>query len=226
MYKSKRNVVNPDTVVEQYGADTLRLYELFLGPLEDAKPWDTQGIEGVYRFLQKVNRHVRSSEVHSSDPDEAALRILHRCLRRVHDGLERMALNTCISAMMIGMNEIQSAGLFHRQILDPYVRMLAPFAPHLAEELWAVLGHEPSIHHAPYPNWEPIYLEQDTYLYPVQHNGKVRLQVELPAKGLPEDLVRLALAHPKVVEWLNGRIPTKTIAVPGRIINMVLPNQP
>lgn len=226
MSKSKRNVVNPDTVVEQYGADTLRLYELFLGPLEDAKPWDTQGIEGVYRFLQKVNRHVRSSEVHSSDPDEAALRILHRCLRRVHDGLERMALNTCISAMMIGMNEIQSAGLFHRQILDPYVRMLAPFAPHLAEELWAVLGHEPSIHHAPYPNWEPIYLEQDTYLYPVQHNGKVRLQVELPAKGLPEDLVRLALAHPKVVEWLNGRIPTKTIAVPGRIINMVLPNQP
>jgi leucyl-tRNA synthetase len=104
--------------------------------------------------------------------------------------------------------------------------MLAPFAPHLAEELWAVLGHEPSIHHAPYPNWEPIYLEQDTYLYPVQHNGKVRLQVELPAKGLPEDLVQLALAHPKVVEWLNGRIPTKTIAVPGRIINMVLPNQP
>jgi leucyl-tRNA synthetase len=137
-----------------------------------------------------------------------------------------MALNTCISAMMIGMNEIQSAGLFHRQILDPYVRMLAPFAPHLAEELWAVLGHEPSVHHAPYPNWESIYLEQDTYLYPVQHNGKVRLQVELPAKGLPEDLVQLALAHPKVVEWLNGRIPTKTIAVPGRIINIVLPNQP
>ncbi|NDA64761.1 MAG: hypothetical protein EBX50_22455, partial [Chitinophagia bacterium] len=136
MSKSKRNVVNPDSVVEQYGADTLRLYELFLGPLEDAKPWDTQGIEGVYRFLQKVNRHFRSLEIHTSEPDDAAQRILHRCLRRVHDGLERMALNTCVSAMMIGMNEIQSAGIFHRQILEAYVRMLAPFAPHLAEELW------------------------------------------------------------------------------------------
>ena len=224
MSKSKRNVVNPDSVVEQYGADTLRLYELFLGPLEDAKPWDTQGIEGVYRFLQKVNRHFRSLEIHTSEPDDAAQRILHRCLRRVHDGLERMALNTCVSAMMIGMNEIQSAGIFHRQILEAYVRMLAPFAPHLAEELWAVLGNEPSVHHAPYPNWNPTYLEQDTFTYPVQHNGKVRFQVELPAKGLPDDLARQALSHPKVVEWLNGRVPTKTIVVPGRIINIVLPN--
>lgn len=224
MSKSKRNVVNPDTVVEQYGADTLRLYELFLGPLEDAKPWDTQGIEGVFRFLQKINRHFRSEAVHDQPPTEADWRVLHRCLRKVHDGLDRMALNTCISAMMIGMNEIQSGGLYHRSLLETYLRMLAPFAPHLAEELWEVLGNQPSIHHAPYPGWDAAYLEQDTYLYPVQHNGKVRLQVELPSKCSAETLAQLALEHPKLVEWLDGRKPNKIIAVPGRIINLVLPN--
>jgi len=224
MSKSKRNVVNPDTVVEQYGADTLRLYELFLGPLEDAKPWDTQGIEGVYRFLQKVNRHFRSDAVHDQEPGEADWRILHRCLRKVHDGLDRMALNTCISAMMIGMNEIQSAGLHQRSLLETYLRMLAPFAPHLSEELWEVLGNPPSIHHAPYPAWDAAYLDQDTYLYPVQHNGKVRLQVELPSKCSAETLAQLALEHPKIMEWLDGRKPNKIIAVPGRILNLVLSN--
>jgi len=228
MSKSKRNVVNPDSVVAQYGADTLRMYELFLGPLEDSKPWDTQGIEGVYRYLQKVLRTYQQalSEKPSDEPDAAgaiaSMKVLHRCTRKVSEGLDRMALNTCVSAMMIGLHEIQAAKIKDPELLGIYARLLAPFAPHLAEELWEMLGQPPSIHHAPFPTWDPELLEEQTFAYPVQHNGKLRFQVELPARCSSEELCQLALAHPKIAEWLEGRRPKKVVAVPGRIINFVL----
>ena len=224
MSKSKRNVVNPDSVIDQYGADTLRLYELFLGPLEDAKPWDTQGIEGVSRFLQKAWRYYRQTPISDTPPSEAALKILHRCIKKISDGMDRMALNTCVSGLMIGLNEIQSASIQHRDILRDYALLLAPFAPHLGEELWSILGFEPSIHHAPFPVWNAQYLEEDTFAYPVQQNGKLRFQIDLPSKATSAELTQMALEHPRVIEWLAGRQATKIIAVPGRILNFVLPN--
>ncbi len=224
MSKSKRNVVNPDSVIDQYGADTLRLYELFLGPLEDAKPWDTQGIEGVSRFLQKAWRYYRQTQISDVPPNDAALKILHHCIKKISDGMERMALNTCVSGLMIGLNEIQAASLHHREILRDYALLLAPFAPHLAEELWVILGYEPSIHHASFPVWDAKYLEEDLFSYPVQQNGKLRFQIDLPSKASAEELTRLAMEHPRVMEWLASRHPSKIIAVPGRILNFVLPN--
>jgi leucyl-tRNA synthetase len=224
MSKSKRNVVNPDRVIEQYGADTLRLYELFLGPLEDAKPWDTQGIEGVSRYLHKVWRYYRQNPVSDTSPCETGLKILHHCIKKVSDGLERMALNTCVSGLMIGINEIQAASLHQRELLRDYALLLAPFAPHLAEELWAILGYEPSIHHASFPVFNTQFLAEDLFAYPVQHNGKVRFQIELPTKASAAQLTQMALENPRVIEWLAGRQPSKVIAVPGRILNFVLPS--
>lgn len=224
MSKSKRNVVNPDAVIDQYGADTLRLYELFLGPLEDAKPWDTQGIEGVSRFLQKAWRYYRQTPFCDTPPTEAALKILHRCIKKISDGMERMALNTCVSSLMIGLNEIQAASLNQREVLRDYALLLAPFAPHLAEELWAILGFEPSVHHAPFPAWNAKYLEEDLFSYPVQQNGKMRFQIGLPSKASAAELTQMALQHPRIIEWLAGRQPSKIIAVPGRILNFVLPS--
>jgi leucyl-tRNA synthetase len=224
MSKSKRNVVNPDSVIDQYGADTLRLYELFLGPLEDAKPWDTQGIEGVSRFLQKAWRYYRQTPISDTPPNEAALKILHRCIKKISDGMDRMALNTCVSGLMIGLNEIQSASIQNRDILRDYALLLAPFAPHLSEELWCILGFEPSIHHALFPVCNAQYLEEDRFAYPVQQNGKLRFQIDLPSKATSAELTQMALEHPRVIEWLAGRQPTKIIAIPGRILNFVLPN--
>jgi leucyl-tRNA synthetase len=179
MSKSKWNVVNPDDIISQYGADTLRLYELFLGPLEDSKPWDTKGIEGVYRFLQKLWRlfHENGELALSQEAaSEAELKIIHRTIKKITDDMERFSFNTCVSAFMICVNDLQALKCRKAEVLDPLVRLLAPFAPFMTESLWRALGHTTSVHAAAFPTYLANYLVDDTFDYPIQENGKMRFE--------------------------------------------------
>ncbi len=224
MSKSKRNVVNPDDIIAQYGADTLRLYEMFLGPLEDSKPWDTKGIEGVYRFLQKLWRlfHENGELVISHEAaSEAELKIIHRSIKKITDDIERFSFNTCISAFMICVNELQTLKCRKAEVLDPLVRLLAPFAPFITESLWKALGHQSSVHTATFPTYEAKYLVDDTFDYPIQENGKMRFNLTMPIKASKEELESLVLANDKVQQLQAGRSLKKIIVVPGRIVNLV-----
>ncbi len=225
MSKSKWNVVNPDDIIAQYGADTLRLYEMFLGPLEDAKPWDTHGIEGVYRFLNKFWRLFHVDDVFQLSEEEATaaeLKILHRSIRKIEDGIERFSFNTCVSAFMICVNELQTLKCRKRAVLTPLVQLLSPFAPFLGEYLWEKLGHAASVVLADFPTCDPKYLEDDTYDYPVQENGKMRFTINLPKQGDKSDLEKLAINHEKVKQLLEGKSLKKMVVVPGRIVNLVV----
>lgn len=224
MSKSKWNVVNPDDIIAQYGADTLRMYEMFLGPLEDSKPWDTKGIEGVYRFLQKFWRlfHEAGEVAISNDiPTEAELKLMHRTIKKITDDIERFSFNTSVSAFMICVNELQTLKCRKKAILEPLTRLLAPFAPHLTESCWQLLGGEGSVHLASFPTFEERYLVDDTFDYPVQENGKMRFNITLPKQGSKEDLEKLAMEDEKMKQFLATRSLKKIIVVPGRIINLV-----
>lgn len=224
MSKSKWNVVNPDDIIAQYGADTLRMYEMFLGPLEDSKPWDTKGIEGVYRFLQKFWRlfHEAGEVAISNDaPTEAELKLMHRTIKKITDYIERFSFNTSVSAFMICVNELQTLKCRKKAILEPLTRLLAPFAPHLTESCWQLLGGEGSVHLASFPTFEERYLVDDTFDYPVQENGKMRFNITLPKQGSKEDLEKLAMEDEKMKQFLATRSLKKIIVVPGRIINLV-----
>ncbi len=226
MSKSKFNVVNPDSIIAKYGADTLRLYEMFLGPLEQSKPWDTHGIEGTYRFLKKFWNlfHDRNGNFAANDgaPTPAELKVLHGTLKKVTGDIGKMSFNTAVSQFMIAVNELQSLKCDKLAILGPLTIALAPFAPHIAEELWSLMGHEESIATAPWPQWEAKYLEEDSFTYPVSINGKVRVQLALPLALGPKELEEAVLANTKVQQRLEGRIPKKVIVVPKRIVNIVL----
>jgi len=225
MSKSKRNVVNPDDIITQYGADTLRLYEMFLGPLEDAKPWDTNGIEGVYRFLNKFWRLFHTAElfdVQEAAPTIEELKVLHRSIRKIEDGIERYSFNTCVSAFMICVNELQTLKCRKRAVLEPLVSLLSPFAPFISEHLWEKLGHTNSITLADFPSCDAQYLEDDTYDYPVQENGKMRFTLTMPKQGNKEELEAMALSHEKVQALLSGKSLKKIVVVPGRIVNLVV----
>lgn len=224
MSKSKWNVVNPDDIIAQYGADTLRMYEMFLGPLEDSKPWDTKGIEGVYRFLQKFWRlfHEAGEVAISNDaPTEAELKLMHRTIKKITDDIERFSFNTSVSAFMICVNELQTLKCRKKAILEPLTRLLAPFAPHLTESCWQLLGGEGSVHLASFPTFEERYLVDDTFDYPVQENGKMRFNITLPKQGSKEELEQLAMQDEKMQQFLSTRQMKKIIVVPGRIINLV-----
>lgn len=224
MSKSKRNVVNPDDIIAQYGADTLRMYEMFLGPLEDSKPWDTKGIEGVYRFLQKFWRLFHEGgevAISNEAPTEAELKLLHRTVKKITDDIERFSFNTSVSAFMICVNELQTLKCRKEAILDPLTRLLAPFAPHLTESCWQLLGGEGSVHLASFPTYEERYLVDDTFDYPVQENGKMRFNITLPKQGSKEELEQLAMQDEKMKQFLSTRQLKKIIVVPGRIINLV-----
>ncbi|MDP2189482.1 MAG: class I tRNA ligase family protein [Sphingobacteriaceae bacterium] len=224
MSKSKWNVVNPDDIIAQYGADTLRLYEMFLGPLEDSKPWDTKGIEGVYRFLQKLWRlfHENGELALSQDAaSEAELKIIHRTIKKITDDIERFSFNTCVSAFMICVNDLQALKCRKAEVLHPLVRLLAPFAPFITESLWQALGQQGSVHTAAFPSYEAKYLVDDTFDYPIQENGKMRFNLTMPLKASKEDLEALVLAHDKVLQLQAGRVLKKIIVVPGRIVNLV-----
>ena len=224
MSKSKYNVVNPDDICEQYGADTLRLYEMFLGPLEQAKPWNTAGISGVYNFLRKLWRLYfldNGWQVTDEAPTGEMLKALHKTIKKVNEDIENFSFNTSVSQFMICVNELSSLKCHHKAILEPLAVLVAPFAPHIAEELWKRLGNAESITYAAYPIHEEKYLQEDSKEYPVSFNGKVRFKRAFPTDMPIAEIEQAILADPQTTEQLQGKAPKKIIVVPNRIINVV-----
>jgi leucyl-tRNA synthetase len=228
MSKSKFNVVNPDTIVEKYGADTLRLYEMFLGPLTDSKPWNTHGISGTFNFLRKFWRLFYQDEtgrflVTDEQPTPEELKALHKAIKKVGEDIEALSFNTSVPAFMVLANELSALKCHKRAILSEFVLILAPFAPHVAEELWAALGNEPgSVSRQPFPQFNPAYLVESSFEYPVQINGKVRVTMNFPLDTVPADIEREVLANETVQKWLEGKAPKKVVVVPKRIVNVVV----
>ena len=224
MSKSKYNVVNPDDICEQYGADTLRLYEMFLGPLEQAKPWNTAGISGVYNFLRKLWRlyfNDNGWQVTDEAPTPEMLKALHKTIKKVNEDIENFSFNTSVSQFMICVNELSTLKCHHRDVLAPLAVLVAPFAPHIAEELWKRLGNTESVTYAPYPVHEDKYLQEDSKEYPVSFNGKVRFKRAYATSMSVEEIEQAILADPQTAEQLQGNTPKKVIVVPNRIINIV-----
>jgi leucyl-tRNA synthetase len=225
MSKRHGNVVNPDDMVAKYGADTFRMYEMFLGPIEQHKPWNTNGIEGVARFLRKFWRLFYTEAgwvVEDGSPSEIELKILHKTVKKVREDIERLSMNTCVSAFMVAVNALSEAGTHKREILEPLTRLLAPFAPFVAEELWEKLGHKESVCLAAYPEYDPAYIVEDLVEYPVSFNGKRRFSVVLAADTSPDAVEKVVLSHDASVKWLEGKSPKKVIVVPGKIVNVVV----
>lgn len=228
MSKSKYNVQTPDDLVEKFGADTLRMYEMFLGPLEQSKPWDTKGINGVSNFLRKLWRLFRFDEngvaqLSEGQADKEALKALHKTIQKVGDDLNRFSFNTGVSNFMICVNELTELQCNNRAILSDLVILLSPYAPHLAEELWLKLGNQAgTISQAAFPSFNPEYLVSDAFSYPISFNGKVRFNVEFPLAMSAKEIEELVLAHESTAKWLEGKAPKKVIVVPGRIVNMVI----
>jgi leucyl-tRNA synthetase len=225
MSKSMFNVVNPDDIVENYGADTLRLYEMFLGPLEQSKPWDTNGIDGVHRFLKRLwGLFFKGDDVNVSDAEPTAeeYKTLHKTIKKVTSDIENFSFNTAISAFMICVNELNSAKCNKRAILEPLVVLLAPFAPHVAEELYHVLGNETTVCDAAFPKHDEKYLAENTVKYPISFNGKVRFTLELAADLTPKQVEEIALANEQTAKYLDGKAIKKVIVVPKKIVNIVI----
>ena len=225
MSKSMFNVVNPDTIIEEYGADTLRLYEMFLGPLEFSKPWDTQGIDGVYKFLRKFWRLFQVGEdfsVSDEAPSKEELKVLHKTIKKVEYDIENFSFNTSIPAFMICTNELTALKCNKRAVLEPLVIALAPFAPHMAEELWSLLGHSQSITKESFPKWEEKFLVEDAFEYPVSFNGKVRFKLSMPLTATNADIEAAVKAAPESTKWLEGKEIKKMIIVPKKIVNVVM----
>ena len=225
MSKSMFNVVNPDTIIEEYGADTLRLYEMFLGPLEFSKPWDTQGIDGVYKFLRKFWRLFQVGEdfsVSDEAPSKEELKVLHKTIKKVEYDIENFSFNTSIPAFMICTNELTALKCNKRAVLEPLVIALAPFAPHMAEELWSLLGHTQSITKESFPKWEEKFLVEDAFEYPVSFNGKVRFKLSMPLTATNADIEAAVKAAPESTKWLEGKEIKKMIIVPKKIVNIVI----
>lgn len=225
MSKSKYNVVNPDDICKQYGADTLRLYEMFLGPLEQAKPWNTAGISGIYNFLRKLWRlyfNDNGWQVTDEAPTPEMLKALHKTIKKVNEDIENFSFNTSVSQFMICVNELSTLKCHHRDVLTPLAVLVAPFAPHIAEELWKRLGNTESVTYAPYPVHEDKYLQEDSKEYPVSFNGKVRFKRAYATSMSVAEIEQAILADPQTAEQLQGNTPKKVIVVPNRIINIVM----
>jgi leucyl-tRNA synthetase len=229
MSKSKYNVVSPDDICEEYGADTLRLYEMFLGPLEQSKPWNTAGITGVSGFLKKLWKLYHSGEndsfyVSDSPPSEGlgeAYKSLHKTIKKVTEDIENFSFNTSVSQFMICVNELQQLKCNHRAILDPLAILVSPYAPHIAEELWSALGHEGSIATVAFPKFEEKYLVESEKEYPVSFNGKMRFTIKLPLDLTAAQIEEIVMADERTIKQLDGRTPNKVIIVPGKVINLV-----
>jgi len=225
MSKSKYNVQTPDELIEKFGADTLRCYEMFLGPVEQSKPWDTKGINGVHNFLRRLNRLFQTDEgqwmVTQDAPDKKSLQTLHRTIKKVTDDLNRHSWNTVVSTLMIAVNEWTEQKCHQKEVLESLVVLLSPYAPHLAEELWNKLGHQDSVTLALWPEAIAAYLEDDVFSYPVSFNGKTRFNIDLDANMDAASVEKEVMAHEKTAHYLEGKAPKKVIVVPKRIINIV-----
>jgi leucyl-tRNA synthetase len=226
MSKSLKNVVNPDEVIAQYGADTFRLYEMFMGPLEASKPWNTRDVPGVHRFLQRAYRMVVGDEdsrsLLSDKSDDALERALHKLIRKVGQDIEGMKFNTAIAAMMEFVNAAFKSGGIARSQAERFVLVLAPFAPHLGEELWQRLGHEQSLAHEPWPTYDEAMCVESTVEMPVQVNGKLRSRITVPADASQDAVLAAAEADEKVAAALAGKTVVKRIVVPGKLVNLVV----
>jgi leucyl-tRNA synthetase len=227
MSKSKFNVVNPDDLIARYGADTLRMYEMFLGPLEQSKPWNTNGIEGVFKFLRKFWRlfHNEAWEftVSNAEPTKAELKSLHKIIRKVEEDIERFSFNTSVSSFMIAINELTDLKCNNRAVLQDLVVVLSSYAPHICEELWVLLGNEAGkLSYAAYPKFNPAYLVEDEFAYPISINGKTKMNLNISLSLEPKDIEAFVLANADVQRYLDGKQPKKVIVVKGRIVNMVV----
>jgi leucyl-tRNA synthetase len=227
MSKSKFNVVNPDDLIARYGADTLRMYEMFLGPLEQSKPWNTNGIEGVFKFLRKFWRmfHNEAWEftVSGAEPTKAELKSLHKIIRKVEEDVERFSFNTSVSSFMIAINELTDLKCNNRAVLQDLVVVLSSYAPHICEELWVMLGNTAgTLSYAPYPKFNPAYLVEDEFAYPISINGKTKMNLNVSLSLEPKDIEEFVLANADVQRYLDGKQPKKVIVVKGRIVNMVV----
>ena len=224
MSKSKYNVVTPDDICDEYGADTLRLYEMFLGPLEQAKPWNTAGISGVFGFLKKLCRLYFDEHnliVTDEVPTKDNLKTLHKTIKKVADDIENFSFNTSVSQFMICVNELTAQGCHSRAILEPLAIVISPYAPHIAEELWSLLGNIGSIATVPFPVFEPKHLIESSKEYPVSFNGKMRFTIELPLDLTKDQIEEIIMKDERTIKQLEGKMPNKVIIVPGKIINLV-----
>jgi len=224
MSKRLFNTVNPDDVVDKYGADTFRMYEMFLGPIEQSKPWDTKGIEGVHRFLKKLWRlfFPDGLQVSNDKPTSDELRILHKTVKKVQEDTEKLSFNTAVSQFMICVNELVSLQCHKRSILEPLLILLTPYAPHISEELWHQLGNSGTILDAAFPRYDEKYLKEDNIIYPVAVNGKTRTEISFPADILQADIEKEVLSNEVVQKWIDGKTVKKFIVVKGRMINVVV----
>jgi leucyl-tRNA synthetase len=227
MSKSKYNVVNPDAIIEKYGTDTLRLYEMFLGPLEQAKPWNTNGISGSFNFLRKVWRLFYDDQdklkITDYEPTKDELKVLHAAIKKVADDIERYSFNTVVSTLMICANELATLKCNKKAVLEQFIILLSPYAPHIAEELWEALGNKPgTISYAKFPAFDPKLVEEATFEYPISINGKVRANIAMDVNASAEDIEKAVLENVTVQKWLESKAPKKVIVVPKRIVNVVL----
>lgn len=224
MSKSKFNVVNPDDICNDYGADTLRMYEMFLGPIEQSKPWKTNGLSGVYGFLKKLWRLFFEQDTFSvseEEPTKEEYKILHTLIKKITDNIESFSFNTSVSAFMIAVNDLQKINCNKRIILEPITVLISPFAPHIAEELWNRLGNESSVSFADYPKFEDKYLIENSKEYPISFNGKMRFTLELPLDLSKDEIEKIVMSDERTIKQLAGKTPKKVIVVPGKIVNLV-----
>ncbi|MBK7856503.1 MAG: class I tRNA ligase family protein [Bacteroidetes bacterium] len=225
MSKSKWNVVTPDDIIEKHGTDCLRLYEMFLGPLEQSKPWNTNGISGVSNFLRKFWRLFHQNNVFTISTDEptrAERKSLHKTIKKVTEDIDRFSFNTSVSSFMICVNELADLKCNKRKILEPLCILISPYAPHIAEELWSKLGHTTSISTALFPKVNEEYLTEDSFEYPVSVNGKTRFKINYSLNKSKEEIEKEVVLLEELHKYLNGSAPKKIIVVPGRIINVVV----
>ena len=223
MSKSLKNVVNPDDVTSKYGADSLRLYEMFMGPLDVTKPWDDKGVKGVFGFLGRAFRFLSNPEnIFNGEEDAEILKGLHQTIKKVEGDIENLHFNTAISAMMIFLNLATKKGKITAETAGTFVKILSPFAPHIAEELWQFLGNNKSLAYEPWPGYNEEYLKEDSFNYPVSFNGKMRFNIELPVSITREEIIKIVLADERTKKWIGNAIPSNIIFVPNRIVNIVI----
>ncbi len=226
MSKRLYNTVNPDDLVNKYGADTFRMYEMFLGPVEMSKPWDTKGIEGVHRFLKKLWRlfydEIKGKVWTEEKATDAELKVLHKSIRQIEEATDRFSFNTGVSGFMIAVNELNDLDCHKKEILQFLLVLLTPYAPHIAEELWQQLGNEGSVLNAPYPVFEEKYVKETSKEYPVSVNGKLRTTINISLEATPAEVEKLALENEVVQKWLEGKTPKKIIFVKGKMVNVVV----